>query len=79
MTMIEGGMAARIWQRLCCCVTGHDYAVASAQSRMFLRCRSCGRTSKGMDLVDAPFARRADASGTGRVGAAASHSQPALR
>lgn len=72
-------MAARIWQRLCCCVTGHDYAVASAQARMFLRCRNCGRTSKGMDLVERSFARSTDARGTPGVGAAARHSQPALR
>ena len=72
-------MAARIWQRLCCCVTGHDYAVASAQARMFLRCRSCGHTSRGMDLVETSFARRADSPGTPGVGTAGRHSQPALR
>ena len=72
-------MAARIWQRLCCWLTGHDYAVTSAQSRMFLRCRNCGRTSKGMDLVENPVPRRAGASRAAAVRAAAGHSHPAVR
>jgi hypothetical protein len=71
-------MAARIWRRLCCWATGHDYAVASAQSRVFLRCRNCGRTSRGVDLVNNPIPRRADTS-RAAVSAAAGHSQPAIR
>ena len=72
-------MAARLWQRLGCWFTGHDYAVTSAQSRMFLRCRDCGRTSKGMDLVENPVASRAGASHAAAVRAAAGHSHPAVR
>lgn len=72
-------MAARIWQRLCCWATGHDYTVTSAQSRMFLRCRNCGRTSKGLDLGETPVSRQAGTSRTAAVRAAGGHSHPALR
>jgi hypothetical protein len=47
-------MAAWLWQRMCCCLTGHDYVITSDRTRMFLRCRNCGRTSHGLDLADSP-------------------------
>ncbi len=72
-------MAASIWQRLCCCVSGHDYAIISAQARMFLRCRNCGRTSRGLDLAEAPFDRRADPAAAPGVNVVARHSHPVAR
>lgn len=77
--MAEEEMAARMWQRLGCWITGHDYAVTSAQSRMFLRCRNCGRTSKGMDLAEHPVPRQANASRAAAVRGAGGQSHPALR
>jgi hypothetical protein len=47
-------MAAWLWQRVCCCLTGHDYVIASERSRIFLRCRTCGRTSHGLELSENP-------------------------
>ena len=70
-------MAAWIWQRLCCCVIGHDYAIMSAEARMFLRCRNCGLTSPGLDLVERPFGRRAGEANAPGSRAAAGHSHPA--
>jgi hypothetical protein len=77
--MSRGELAVRVWRRLCCCARGHDYAVASAQSRMFLRCRACGRTSRGLDLAEKPFARRTDASRAAGMRAAGGHTHPAVR
>ena len=54
-------MAASLWQRVCCCLTGHDYVIASDRTRMFLRCRICGRTSHGLELAENPFRNRARA------------------
>lgn len=51
-------MASRLWQRVSCCLTGHDYVIASERSRMFLRCRTCGRTSRGLELSESPFRNR---------------------
>jgi len=51
-------MAPSLWQRVCCCLTGHDYVIASDRARMFLRCRTCGRTSHGLDLSEDPFRNR---------------------
>jgi hypothetical protein len=47
-------MAARLWHRVCCCLTGHDYVITSDRTRMFLRCMNCGRTSHGLELSDNP-------------------------
>jgi hypothetical protein len=61
-------MAASLWHRLGCCLTGHDYSVASDETRMFVRCKSCGHTSRGLPLHRDPLrhrqgqARAADAS-----------------
>lgn len=43
-------MASSLWYRLGCCLTGHDYVVASDRERMFLRCNSCGHTSRGLEI-----------------------------
>jgi hypothetical protein len=43
-------MAASLWYRLGCCLTGHDYVIASDPERMFLRCNSCGHTSRGLEI-----------------------------
>jgi hypothetical protein len=43
-------MAALLWYRLGCCLTGHDYVIASDRERMFLRCNRCGRTSRGLEI-----------------------------
>jgi hypothetical protein len=43
-------MPESLWNRLICCVTGHDYSVRSDTARMYLRCDSCGRTSDGWAL-----------------------------
>jgi hypothetical protein len=67
--MVSGGsMAASLWQRLACCLTGHDYAITSDRARMFLRCRACGRTSHGLDLSEAPFPHRSRADRTSLEG-----------
>jgi hypothetical protein len=74
-------MAAWLWQRLCCCLTGHDYAIISDRARMFLRCRTCGRTSHGLDLSENPYRNRSRADTTALEGtpAAASRSNFATR
>jgi hypothetical protein len=51
-------MASRLWQRVRCCLTGHDYEITSDRARMFLRCRTCGRTSHGLELSEDPFRNR---------------------
>lgn len=74
-------MAAWLWQRMCCCLTGHDYVITSDRTRMFLRCRTCGRTSHGLDLADRPLRDQAHP-GHGalpRAGAAAGGSTFATR
>ena len=43
-------MAASLWRRLGCCLTGHDYSIASDDARMFVRCNSCGHTSRGLEI-----------------------------
>ncbi|MFO7693394.1 MAG: hypothetical protein R6V57_09950 [Vicinamibacterales bacterium] len=43
-------MAASLWRRLGCCLTGHDYLIASDDARMFVRCNSCGHTSHGLEI-----------------------------
>jgi len=59
-------MAASLWRRLCCCLTGHDYSITSDDARMFVRCNSCGRTSHGL-VIDKHMFRRQ--SRTTRAGA----------
>jgi len=51
-------MAAVLWHRLGCCLTGHDYSVASDTRRMFVRCKNCGRTSHGLEIAQDPFRQR---------------------
>ena len=51
-------MAETLWQRLGCCLTGHDYSVRSDRTRMFLRCNTCGHTSRGAALSDDPCRKR---------------------
>ncbi|HOG28212.1 MAG TPA: hypothetical protein PLN93_03210 [Vicinamibacterales bacterium] len=51
-------MTASIWRRLGCCLSGHDYSVKSDGTRMFLRCRVCGRTSRGLIMGEDPCRRR---------------------
>jgi hypothetical protein len=51
-------MASWLWQRVCCCLTGHDYMITSDRARMFLRCRTCGRTSHVLELSESPFRNR---------------------
>jgi hypothetical protein len=57
-------MAQTLWQRLGCCLTGHDYSVRSDQTRMFLRCNTCGHTSRGAALSDDPCRKRPSAERT---------------
>ncbi len=57
-------MASSLWQRLGCCLTGHDYSVTSDGTRMFLRCKVCGRTSRGLEMAQDPMRTR---SHTGRA------------
>jgi len=59
-------MAASLWRRLCCCLTGHDYSITSDDARMFVRCKSCGRTSHGLEIDRHMFRRQ---SRNGRAGA----------
>jgi hypothetical protein len=74
-------MAARIWHRVCCCLTGHDYVITSDRTRMFLRCMNCGRTSHGLELSEDPSRHRARTGRTALSGtrAAASRSNFATR
>jgi hypothetical protein len=62
-------MAPSLWQRLGCCLTGHDYSVKSDETRMFLRCNACGRTSRGLVKAEDPTRRRSrlDRTGTGKA------------
>jgi hypothetical protein len=48
--MSRGFSAVSLWQRLGCCLTGHDYSVSSDRTRMFVRCNSCGHTSRGLEI-----------------------------
>jgi hypothetical protein len=50
MDMSRGSNAAALWHRLVCCLTGHDYSISSDQTRMFVRCNNCGRTSPGLEI-----------------------------
>jgi hypothetical protein len=50
-------MASSLWQRIGCCLTGHDYSVKSDGARMFLRCKVCGRTSRGLEMAQDPMRR----------------------
>jgi hypothetical protein len=54
-------MASSLLQRLGCCLTGHDYSVKSDGTRMFLRCKVCGRTSRGLEMAEDPLRRRSRA------------------
>ena len=51
-------MTGSLWQRLGCCLTGHSYSIASDDTRMFVRCIDCGRTSRGLPLAGDPTLRR---------------------
>ena len=63
-------MPQSLWQRLGCCLTGHDYSVRSDQTRMFVRCNTCGHTSRGTALSDDSYRKRSSterpANGDGR-------------
>ena len=72
-------MATSLWQRLCCCFTGHDDEITSLGTRVCLRCRNCGRTSPGLELVEHPFHRRAERSAVTGVQSATGRSNPAVR
>jgi hypothetical protein len=74
-------MGARIWHRVCCCLTGHDYVITSDRTRMFLRCMNCGRTSHGLDLAENPYRSQSRAGRAALTGtrAAASRSTFATR
>ena len=52
-------MPERIWNRLACCLTGHDYSVRSDRTRIYLRCDSCGHRSEGWSLSNDPRMKRA--------------------
>ena len=60
-------MTASLWQRLGCCLTGHDYSIRSDATRVFVRCNSCGHTSRGFVLPGAQ-ARKSSYSGRGSTG-----------
>ena len=51
-------MTGSLWQRLGCCLTGHNYSIASDDTRMFVRCTECGHTSRGLPLAGDPKPRR---------------------
>jgi hypothetical protein len=51
-------MAASLWHRLGCCLTGHDYAITSDGRRMFLCCRNCGQRSHGLEIAQGPLPNR---------------------
>ena len=51
-------MTGSLWQRLGCCLTGHNYSIASDDTRMFVRCTECGHTSRGLPLAEDPVLRR---------------------
>jgi len=55
--MPEGFSAVSLWRRLGCCLTGHDYSIASDHARMFVRCSSCGHASHGL-AIDRNLFRR---------------------
>jgi len=57
-------MTASLWQRLGCCLTGHDYSIRSDSTRVFMRCNSCGHTSRGFVMPEDPVRKR---SYTGRA------------
>jgi hypothetical protein len=42
--------ALSLWHRVGCCLTGHDYSISSDRSRMFVRCKRCGHTSRGLEI-----------------------------
>jgi hypothetical protein len=64
-------MTSMLWHRLGCCVTGHDYAITSDRTRMFLRCRQCGHTSPGLELTGGPLSHRRQAAPPAAAGAQA--------
>lgn len=51
-------MTALLLQRLSCCLTGHDYSVKADGTRMFLRCKVCGHTSRGLVMAEDPCHRQ---------------------
>ena len=65
-------MAASLWRRLCCCLTGHNYSITSDDARMFVRCNSCGRTSPGLEIDRNLFRRQSRNGRAGAVGHGAS-------
>lgn len=52
-------MTTSLWQRLGCCLRGHDYSVKSNGTRMFLQCKDCGHASRGLEISEDPLHRRA--------------------
>jgi hypothetical protein len=54
-------MPEMLWNRLACCLTGHDYSVRSDRTRIYLRCDCCGHTSEGWALSNDPRLKRAHA------------------
>ena len=69
---MSGGMVAvSFWHRLGCCLTGHDYSITSDRTRMFVRCNSCGHTSRGLEIDKELFRERTRDK---RAGAAAGRS-----
>ncbi len=61
-------MAASLWRRLGCCLTGHDYSITSDDARMFVRCNRCGRTSHGLEIDKNMFRRQSRTARAGAVG-----------
>lgn len=45
-------MAGSLWNRLGCCLTGHDYSVVRHDTgRIYLKCDACGHRSGGWSLT----------------------------
>jgi hypothetical protein len=61
-------MAASLWRRLCCCLTGHDYSITSDDARMFVRCNNCGCTSHGLEIDKNMFRGQSRSGTAGAVG-----------
>jgi hypothetical protein len=61
-------MAASLWRRLGCCLTGHDYSITSDDARMFVRCNRCGHASPGLEIDKRMFRRQARDERAGEAG-----------
>jgi hypothetical protein len=74
-------MTASLWQRLGCCLTGHDYSVRSDSTRMFVRCKTCGHTSRGFVMPEDPVRKRSymDRAAAGVVHSSVSSTRLAAR